>query len=72
MQPNALSVLLGALVPLTTADSTDRGNTLDAVKAEGSVADEAKAANLLFGEPEGLDVGSLAQRRFSSAHRAVV
>ena len=44
----------------------------DAVKAEGSVADEAKATDLLFGEPEGAHVGTLAGRRLSPADRAVV
>jgi hypothetical protein len=46
---------------LSVANSTDRCNTLDAYPGARSVADEAKAADLLLGEPKGGHLGALAQ-----------
>ena len=38
----------------------------------GGVADAAQTENPLHGESEGLDVGSLAERRLSPSHRSTV
>jgi hypothetical protein len=44
----------------TAVDSTDGSNT-SSLSNQRSVADEAKTSDSLHGEPEGTDVGALAE-----------
>lgn len=46
---------------VSPADSTGGRNTYNCISS-GSVADEAKTSDLLYGKPESTDVGALAKR----------
>lgn len=51
-----------------TVDSTGECNTLELLE-QRECCHEAKTADLLYGNPEGTDVGTMAQRRLAPAYR---
>ena len=55
-------IKLGHERPLRVATSTSERNILFSNRRAGDVEDEGKTEDLLFRNPKGVDVGSLAER----------